>query len=288
MAKSAAQPDPAVILKGLRKALSGSRPLMGDGDEPLFPKGAPGKKLAAAAVEQGFLSIIEIGAGKKKTPYGELTEKGRSYVLAADDPKPILESLLSALKTRNAAPDSSAPSSPFLNAVEKASADAVKSIEQAIAKQQEAVTKAIEKLASTLAASLSAHAPPPAADLGPSLSALQATLERVSAPTPASAPPTRQAVSSGSIEDAIVLFVESWAKEKSVGCQFDVLWKDLKESNPTLTVGQFQDALRSLYDARRIRLGGWAGMQDEIPKPELAFFVSSKVMYYAHPADSHA
>jgi hypothetical protein len=177
----------------------------------------------------------------------------------------------------------------FRDAVERARADCIKSVEQAFAKQQETVTNSIAKLEQALTASLSAYAPTPATDARPTLAALQATLDRVSAPTPVpsnSSPPPKPL--GGSVEDAIVLFVERWAKEKSVGCQFDVVWKHLKESDTTLSVGQFQDALRSLYEERKIRLGGWAGMQDEIPKPELAFFVSSKVMFYVQPAHSYA
>ncbi len=287
MAKSAALPDPTSILKGLRKALGGPRPLTGDGDEPLFPKGAPGKKLVEAAIGQGFLSTIEVGAGKKKTAHGELTEKGRAHVLAADDPKPILESLLSALRIQEKPASSPANPDAFREAVVKASTDATKSIEQALAKQQEAITKAIQKLELTLGASLASYAPAPVQDLRPSLSALEATLQRVTA-SPQAPPPLPQVSSGTTIEDAIVHFVERWAKEKSVGCQFDVIWTNLKADKPALSVGQFQDALRSLYENNKIRLGGWAGMQDEIPKPELAFFVSSKVMFYAHPAHAIA
>jgi len=61
-------------------------------------------------------------------------------------------------------------------------------------------------------------------------------------------------------------------------------WNYLKEWHPQLTPGAFQDALRKLYDAGRLRLGGWPRMLDDIPQPQLAFFVSSTVMYYAHPA----
>jgi non-ribosomal peptide synthetase component F len=103
-------------------------------------------------------------------------------------------------------------------------------------------------------------------------------------PTPASPP---AAVSTATLEDAIAEFVAAWAREKTVGCQFDVLWNHLKERHPQLTIGAFQDALRALHNASRIRLSGWPRMLDDMPQPNLALFISSKVMYYAQPAQPH-
>ena len=44
-------------------------------------------------------------------------------------------------------------------------------------------------------------------------------------------------------------------KGKTVGCQFDDLWNHLQKRHPDLTIGAFQDALRKLHNAGRIR--GW-------------------------------
>lgn len=87
------------------------------------------------------------------------------------------------------------------------------------------------------------------------------------------------------IEEAIVAFVNRWAEKKTVGCQFNVMWEEMKKTHPQMTIGTFQDALRKLSEAGRVRLGGWPRMLDDMPQPQLAFFVSSKVMYYAHPGE---
>jgi hypothetical protein len=319
VAKSLAPPDPAAILKGLRKAFGGPRPLNGDGEEPLFPKGAAGNKLARAAEEQGLLSVIEEGTGRKKTKKGVLTEKGRNHVLAADDPKPILEALLASVKAItgpqlpvenpvafrqaenaktvcvNAIEKAKADSArtveaalakqqeAFTRAFEQAKTDSARTVEAALAKQQEAFTKAIGQLEQTLSSALASQAPPQIVDARLTLAALEAALVRVKAPATASPVETGQSQPSV-LQDAIVAFLENWAKEKGAGCQFDVMWKYLKERHLHLTIGTFQDTLRTLSDAGRIRLSGWPRMIDDMPQPQLALYVSSKVMYYAHPA----
>jgi hypothetical protein len=52
---------------------------------------------------------------------------------------------------------------------------------------------------------------------------------------------------------------------------------------PRLTIGAFHDALRRLADGGRLRLSGWPKILDDVPDPQLALFVSSKVTYSAHP-----
>jgi hypothetical protein len=293
VAKSAAPPAAAAILKGLRKALAGARRLTGDGEETLFPKGAGGKKLAQAAKDQGLLTVRmeQIGGKGKPVELGELTEIGRKHVLAEDDPKPILEALLPSVKAlfRSPAPaenpvafrqEVEKAKTDCVTAIERAKTDCAKTVEAAFARQQDAFTRALGQLEQSLTSSLAAQAPPPAVDPRPALAALEAALARVTAP------PTMPTMvrSPAILEDAIVAFLANWAKAKGAGCQFDVLWDYLKERHLHLTIGTFQDTLRTLSDAGRIRLSGWPRMIDDMPQPQLALYVSSKVMYYAHPA----
>src|SRR5205823_3890699 len=109
-------PQPA-LLAGLRKALAGPRPLQGDGDEPLFPKGAAGKNLAQAAIQQELLTTrkttIKVDGKTRKVEQGELTEKGRQLVLHADDPKPVLEALLPAAQALAATRTGGPSTEPF-------------------------------------------------------------------------------------------------------------------------------------------------------------------------------
>jgi hypothetical protein len=277
-------PDEA-LLAGLRKAveaLPAVKPLAGTGG--VFPGGAKGKELADRAIAQGLLTAkderVTSGKRSKNVVFGVLTEKGLRRVVDAASPKAALEALLPAVQALGRQPAPPAPE-PFRAELSRATATCVDAIKQAFAKLEGEVLKAL--------------APPAALSVGPGvvLNALQHALERVEdpvfpvvAPEPSGPDPKAilTSVPNPSVEEAIVAFVNGWAREKTVGCQFDVLWNHLREPYPELTVGVFHDSLRKLHDAGRIRLGGWARMLDDLPQPQLALFVSSKVMYYAHPA----
>jgi hypothetical protein len=245
----------------------------------VFPGGPKGKVLADLAIAQGSLfskeEKVKKGKASKKVVYGILTEKGLRRVMDADSPKAALEALVPAVQALGKQPPPPNPDA-FRTELAKATQTCVGAIQEAFTKLQSAV--------------LTALAPPsgPPLDPGMVLNSLRRALERVeAAPNPRLPPtPLANAADSG-LEEAIVAFVQNWASVKSVGCQFDVVWKHLKDQQPNLTVGGFQDALRKLSDAGRIRLGGWPRMLDDLPQPELALFVSSKVMYYAHPAQAN-
>jgi hypothetical protein len=77
-------------------------------------------------------------------------------------------------------------------------------------------------------------------------------------------------------------FVRRWHHEQRSDCPLPELYRHLCQRFPSLSVGAFHDLLRSLYRSDRIRLGGWGESLDRMPSPELALFISSEVMYYAH------
>lgn len=280
MAKSAAS-DPAAILAGLRKALAGPLPLTGEGEAALFsPRG--GKALANAAIEQGLLvssKVKEKIAGKTKTiERGELTQSGRRYVLDADNPKAVLEALLPAVR------ELAAPQPPVEK--EKLTPEHQRTLEKSFAALRDTLTRSFDRLEQQLEKVL-ADAAPASRPTDPAalFEALQTALRRVEAPPQVAALPNTVSAKRP-LEEDIVSFVNAWVEDKTVGCQFDVLWDHLQARLTDLTIGAFQDALRNLHRAGRIRLSGWPRMLDDLPQPNLALFISSKVMYYAqrgHP-----
>ncbi len=311
MAK-AASPDDA-ILGGLRKAMEAlPDPLKLTGPGGVFPGGAKGQELADAAIVQGLLTKeTRRGSGRsaRAVEYALLTEQGIRRVIEATSPKAALESLLPAVQALGKESQSTSPNvDAFRDGLAKAAATCVNAVQDAFAKLQEQMAKALaqsmakleEQVKKTLpqpfakleSEVLKALPPPPApaADPRPVLSAIQHALEKLQAqaiPTvrpPVEPKPAPPVVAKPDLDGEIVAFVTAWAKEKTVGCQFDVLWDHLKQRHPELTPGTFQDALRKLHDAGRIRLSGWPRMLDDIPKTQLALFISSKVMYYANPA----
>lgn len=245
------------------------------GKEGLFSGGAKGKALSEQAIAEGYLRletvIVQQGRSKKKVVRAVILDKGIQKVIQTDSPKAALEALQPAVRalSERSTPDINA----FRAELDQATQSCLEAIKTAFTGLQDSVLKVIQPA--------STH---PAVNLQVVGSALQDALNRVKpVVVPASSAPQSAEVRTD-IGREIGDFVDAWVKEKAVGCAFDDLWNHLKGRHPHLTVGEFQDALRKLHDANRIRLGGWPRMLDDLPKPELALFVSSKVMYYAQPA----
>jgi hypothetical protein len=267
------------VLKGLAKAfhaLPDALPLVGTGS--LF--GKTGAEVADRAVAGGYLLRRDeaVGTGKKRKTVttGVLTEAGIEKVLDRDSPKTQLEALAPLIERLGHQPP--APDMGLVRVeLEKATAACVRAVESAVARMQQAVLEALPQ-----------H--PAAVPLGPVLSAVRSAADRVKAPVrPAVGPTPLTTVpdhtSGPALDRDIQSFVRASAARTTVGCQFDALMNHLRAAHPRLSVGAFHDALRRLYDARGIRLGGWPKSIQELPDPDLALFVSHKVMYYAHPAD---
>jgi hypothetical protein len=268
------------VLAGLRKAVQAlPTALVVSGSGGVFPSGAKGKALGQAAIDQGYLELkkekVQTGNRSKAVEYAIVTDKGLRHVIDSDGPKAALEALLPFVQALGKPPVAPHPEA-FRTELARATETCVKAIKESLANLEGKVLQAL------------APSSAPAVDPSIVLQALQRALERVKTPAVASTADPKDnlaPVPASVLEAEIVAFVDSWAKEKTVGCQFDVLWNHLQKRYPHLTIGAFQDALRKLHDAGRIRLGGWARMLDDIPQPQLALFVSSKVMYHAQPAN---
>lgn len=179
-------------------------------------------------------------------------------------------------------------------AVEKVEKSFTKALPKDFPKSFESSFKTIVDTV-TRAAETNSAGKRPELDINPVLAALKAAAERVqlpAMPAPATVQPTPpaietttsgHAIDSKTIGDAIVAIVNQHAALTTVGLPFDELYKQLTKIYPDLTIGQFHDALRLIHQADRIRLGGWPRMLEEMPDPELALFIRSKVIYYAKP-----
>ncbi len=64
-------------------------------------------------------------------------------------------------------------------------------------------------------------------------------------------------------------------------CPLPVLIHRVRETLPALTLGQFQDALRSLKEQNRIYLHPWTGPLYAMPEPACALLSGHEVAYYA-------
>jgi hypothetical protein len=64
-------------------------------------------------------------------------------------------------------------------------------------------------------------------------------------------------------------------------CALPELFYHARQFAPTLTIGQFHDALRRLLESGRIYLHPWTGPLYDLPEPPLALLVGHEIAYYA-------
>jgi hypothetical protein len=247
-----------------------------------------GAKASAAtreAFDKGYLKkqTVETPAKSKKgKPKIEvmvaLTTEGVQKIASHESPRAAIEALL-----------------PVVQSLARPAAHPHENLEAAFRAASDscvtAMNKAFDAMRGEILGALSkVNASRPPVDASAALAAIGRALERVIAPSapsavaPKSSPsPTNETPLEDEIADDIAKLVEESARKTTVGQSFEVLMGHLKSRHANLTIGAFHDALRRLEHAGRIRLTGWGRMLDDIPEPELALFVSSKVMYYAQP-----
>jgi hypothetical protein len=64
-------------------------------------------------------------------------------------------------------------------------------------------------------------------------------------------------------------------------CPLPELYRRTHAAHPTLTIGQFHDALRRLHDQGQVYLHPWTGPLYDIPEPAYALLVGHVIAYYA-------
>jgi hypothetical protein len=64
-------------------------------------------------------------------------------------------------------------------------------------------------------------------------------------------------------------------------CPLPELYRVILQTEPSLSVGQFHDALRQLHDRGRVYLHPWTGPLYDLPEPPFALLVGHEVAYYA-------
>ena len=81
---------------------------------------------------------------------------------------------------------------------------------------------------------------------------------------------------------SILSYLQRWqASRTSEDCPLPELFKNACQAAPGLTIGQFHDGLRRLYDQQQIYLHPWTGPLYEVPEPPYALLVGHEIAYYA-------
>jgi hypothetical protein len=279
LAKSKAVPDDAKLLESLQAIADGEpRRQLGSGKNlGIFPGTAPLQKaLLARAQEEGYLEPCpdpNPPAPKKKggkaptpVPHARITPKGLEWVAHQLSPRQALEGLLVVFQKQAQRLENDPPPAPALQ-------EQFDLLQYGLSEiRREIQAAAVERRAREQQLVVTLRTLEPLVK--------SATSARAPGPTPPSDRTSRE-------KDALE-FVRAWRLERGQDCPFPNLYDHLKRTDPALSIGAFQDFLRSLRERDGLRLTGWAGPLDAMPHPELALFVSSKVMFYAHVPDSTA
>jgi hypothetical protein len=271
-----------VILDCLKKAINALPELLPlVGTKSIFS--AKQADLAQRALHEGLLIThqkqVKSGKTTKVVDVGILTEAGARKVADAGGTqslKNVLEMLQSTLE-RLGGPRTAPDPTKFSAVVEKATTICVNAINTAFAGLQADVLSAVS---SSSGASV---------DPAPLLAGIAAALSKIE-PNIVKVPVVAEQIAVApnpeplkAIENEIVSFVTAKEKAQSVGCDFVEMFDHLLTKQPNLSIGAFHDALRAMDAAGRIRLQDWPGSQDDIPRPELALFISHTVMYHVQP-----
>jgi len=82
------------------------------------------------------------------------------------------------------------------------------------------------------------------------------------------------------VADGLIAILADWPGQAARDCSLPELYHRLNERFPSLTIGQFHDALRQLHAAGRIYLHPWTGPLYELPEPALALLVGHLIAFY--------
>lgn len=255
-----------LVLNALTRAAAAGAgvPLHGSKSSPgLFPTTAVGKQAAQRCRDEGYLgpAAAEPAAPPRARPTSAvelctITEKGLAYLLSQVSPRQVLEDFVRVLEAREA------------------------QVQQllALARRMQADVQALRASAEQVLGH-ACQSPDHPASCPPS-GDLNARFRDFIQDQPAPAP---QAVSPNTV-DALLGHLERWAASGATeDCPLPELFRQACAADPTLTIGQFHDALRRLHDAGSVYLHPWTGPLYDLPEPPHALLVGHEIAYYASP-----
>jgi hypothetical protein len=80
---------------------------------------------------------------------------------------------------------------------------------------------------------------------------------------------------------AVVAYLEQWqVAHPTEDCTLSMLYRQARKTAPHLTMGQFHDGIRDLFDESRIYLHPWTGPLHDMPEPVHALLIGHEIAYY--------
>lgn len=256
-----------LILSALTQAMAtpGGVPLLGTRTAPgLFANNVAGKTALERCRKEGWLRVFvsyeEPPAGKasrRKTNVNNematITEEGLAHLLREVSPKEILEDLVRHLEARQAETEE------WSRLTQKMHAE--------IGELRAHVEKVLSHLQRTT----------PAGATGPLATLFQQFVNQPSS-RDVTSPKRNQ---NEQHQERITRHLQQWQSTSAwEDCPLPELYNRLKDTSPSLTIGEFHDLLREMQEGERIYLHPWTGPLYEIPEPRYALLIGHEIAYY--------
>lgn len=261
------------ILDALGKAAAdpAGLPLFaGKTDPGLFPPVATAKPASQKCLADGLIRVVRADAGGKggRERYG-LTDAGWEFLLAAADPKQVLEDFVRVLEARQAEVGE-------LLATARRMADGLHGLKDAVARVLPRVTVARVRAPDALHI-FSAGGDdfdPRDRSGGPPCRNGAAVLD---------APPALKIDPAAELAAAVLDRLTDWAASATAGedCPLPDLFRGLTTRDPAPTLGAFHDCLRALHAGGAVYLHPWTGPLYALPEPAFALLAGHNIAYYA-------
>ncbi len=233
-------------------------PLYASKNEPgLFPNAASAKAAAQKCLADDLVCVAGTDThGKTPRELYTLSEKGWEYLLAAVNPKQVLEDFVRVLESRQG------EVSELLNTARRM-ADNLQGLKAAVARVLPTVGQTKFTLPANRVESLAVA------------SANANTQSRHEHATPTA---VLEATPATELAPAILAYLADHAQPTD--CTLPELFRALSLTD-TFTIGEFHDCLRTLYAEGRVSLPAWTGPLYALPEPQFALLIGHGIAYYA-------
>ncbi|MBP3957641.1 hypothetical protein J8F10_20520 [Gemmata sp. G18] len=246
----------------------------GKTESGLFPNASSAKPVAQKCLADELVRVVGTDA-KSKTPrdlYG-LTEKGWEFLLAAVNPKQVLEDFVRVLEARQGEIGE-------LLSTARRMADNLQGLKDAVARVLPSVT--VAKI----------QEPNPPAPFPRKEGGAEPNTEEPARSSVLSPSPFRGGVGEGLLPEAVAVLetsatalapaVLAYLADRSgpTDCPLPELFRALALTD-ALTIGAFHDCLRQLCADEAISLPAWTGPLYALPEPQYALLIGHGIAYYA-------
>lgn len=239
------------------------------GEPGLFPTAA--KLAAQKAASDGLVQVVRTETkGKTSRELFGITERGWEQLLAAVNPKQVLEDFVRVLESRQSEVGE-------LLGTAKRMADSLHGLKDAVSRvlPQIATARMLSNEADSTERSAGPSVSLPTADFGSRLNVNGTPHMNGTALLEA---PVETGVE---LAEVVLSRLADWSGAAGEDCPLPELFLSLGTREPQPSIGEFHDVLRKLHADGAIYLHPWTGPLYALPEPALALLVGHGVAYYA-------